>query len=217
MQRIFMFILVLTISGFAFSQAKGDNEFFLKYDGLKTFSADFTQVFTSKLTKKVNSEESGKIFYQAPASMRFDYTGKAGMVRQIFLSEKEISIINYEQKLVNKKTGQGDYGQYLVFLKGVQEVKKKFDVKKAEVAAVKKAGIKAEDGQDVYKLTPIQKMPNLRYLFLILKEKEVISAVVIDELSNINQLMFTNVKYDGKIEKSSFEPVIPKGFEISNM
>jgi len=219
MRTLFLCIAMILFAGILGAQtapAQSD-ELLLNYESLKTFKADFTQVFTSKLTKKTADPEIGTIQYKAPAFMRFDYTKAGKLDRQTFITEKELAFINFEKKTVMTKKGQGDYGDYLVFLKGVAEIKKKFTIKKGDVAVSRKAGIKIEEGQSIFKLTPTAKISNLRYLFLIMKGKEVASVAVVDEIGNINQLFFTTVQYDPKLEPSVFTYTVPIGFEVSNI
>ncbi len=212
-----VYVLLFTVIGFVVPllAAEGGDELFLNYDNLKTFKAEFNQHFINKTTKKEAEPETGTLFYEAPAFMRFDYKNKAGLDKQVVITDAEIKIINHQKKSAIKQKGQGEYGEYLVFLKGVAEIKKKFTVKKAEFAAVQKAGIKVLTGQDIFKLTPIKKITNLRYLFLMVKDKEVKSVAVIDELGNINQVIFNSLTNNPKIEKGTFTVEIPKGFDVS--
>ncbi len=216
--RLLLFAILLSAAVLTAQTAPAQSdELLLNYESLKSFKADFTQVFTSKLTKKVADPEIGTIYYKAPVFMRFDYTKAAKLDRQTFINDKELAFINFEKKTVMTKKGQGDYGDYMVFLKGVAEIKKKFGIKKADPVLSRKAGIKIEEGQDIFKLTPITKIANLRYLFLVMKGKEVRSVAVVDEIGNINQLFFTTVQYDPKLEPSVFTYTVPIGFEVSNI
>ncbi|HSA33589.1 MAG TPA: outer membrane lipoprotein carrier protein LolA [bacterium] len=209
-------IVLLGVLPVAELSAQSD-DLFLNFEALKSFKADFTQVFTAKLTKKKSDPEIGVIYYKAPSFMRFDYLKGQGLDRQTFISDEGVSFINYEKKTVMTKKGQGDYGDYLVFLKGVAEIKKKFSVKKGDVALSRKAGIAVDEGQSLFKLTPLKKIQNLRYLFLVLQGKEVRSVAVIDEIGNINQLFFKSVQYDPKMESSVFTFTAPIGFEQSQL
>lgn len=218
MRTLMLFAALLT-AGLLQAQAAPaqSDELLLNYESLKSFKADFTQVYYNKMTKKSAAPETGTIQYKAPSFMRFDYLQTAKLVKQIFINDAGVAIIDHDKKAVSRMKGQSESSDYLVFLKGVAEIKKKFTVKKADVALVRKGGIKVEEGQSVFKLSPIAKIPRLRYLFLVMQGKDVRSVAVIDEIGNINQYFFTTVQYDPKVDPSVFSYTVPVGFEVSDL
>lgn len=202
---------------FSLVLAAGDGELLLNYESLKSFKAEFKQVFFNTLTKKKLDPETGTIQYKAPSFMRFDYQQGNKTIKQIFVNTDGVAIIDHEKKTVSRKKGQSEAGDYLVFLKGVAEIKKRFAVKKADVALSRKAGIEVAEGCDIFKLTPLSKIPRLRYLFLIMKGKDVVSVAVVDEIGHINQYFFTAVQYDPKVDAGLFTYSVPVGYEVSDL
>ncbi len=209
--------MVLFLFFFSFSCHAGEAELLLNYEALKSFKAQFKQVFFNTLTKKKLDPEMGIIQYKAPSFMRFDYQHDGKTVKQIVVNPEGVSIIDHEKKTVSRKKGQSEADDYLVFLKGVAEIKKRFAVKKADAALARKAGIEVAEGCDIFKLTPLSKMPRLRYLFLIMKGKEVVSVAVVDEIGHINQYFFTAIQYDPKIDAALFSATVPIGYEVSDL
>ncbi len=195
----------------------GDGELLLSYESLKSFRAEFKQVFFNTVTKKKLDPEVGVIQYKSPSFMRFDYQKEGKTIKQIFVNTEGVSIVDHEKKTVSRKKGQNEASDYLVFLKGVAEIKKRFAVKKADAALARKAGIEVAEGCDIFKLTPLAKIPRLRYLFLIMKGKEVVSVAVVDEIGNINQYFFTAVQYDPKMDAALFTSPVPVGYEVSDL
>jgi len=194
------------------------DELLLNYESLKSFKAEFRQTFFNKLTKKNADPEIGTIRYKAPSFMRFDYLKEGGkVVKQIFVNQEGVSVVDHEKKTVSRKKGQNGASDYLVFLKGVAEIKKKFAVKKADANLARKAGIAVPEGHSIFKLTPLTKMPRLRYLFLIMQGKDVRSVAVVDEIGNINQYFFSTVQHDPPLEDALFSPTVPLGYEVSNL
>ncbi len=202
---------------FACTVGASDGELLLNYESLKSFKAEFKQVFFNTLTKKKLDPEIGIIQYKAPSFMRFDYRQGGKSVKQIFVNTDGVAIIDHDKKTVSRKKGQSEASDYLVFLKGVAEIKKRFAVKKADVALSRKAGIEVAEGCDIFKLTPLSKIPRLRYLFLVMKGKDVVSVAVVDEIGHINQYFFTAVQYDPKVETGIFTYTVPVGYEVSDL
>ncbi|HNW81632.1 MAG TPA: outer membrane lipoprotein carrier protein LolA [bacterium] len=188
-----------------------------KYTGIKSFSSDYERVFTQNSTAK-KSFDNGKILFSAPSDIRMDTFVDKKLTEQTFVnSEKTVFIYHTKKSVLNKKSA-GEAGEYLAFLQGLDEVKKKFDIadSTASIDKARKTGIEIKDGAKLLKLTPKDSIGNVKYIFLVAVNNEIDSVVIIDQLKNINQFKFKNLKYNPKIEKKDLIPVIPKGYETSD-
>ncbi len=211
MKQFFLITLIALFS----SLFANDVQIVSKYDQTTSFSADFTQFFTSKISKKVSGKEAGHLFYLAPTFIRFDYMTGKKLSRQTFVNETDITIVNHDKKSAMMQSKKGDLSQYLIFLKGTAEIKKTFLVSESDPQKAASTGIKIEKNQKIFKLKPLQNIQGVTYIFLIIEKEEVKSVVIIDELSNINQIIFSSVKINEPTNKNIFTPNIPKNYSIS--
>lgn len=188
-----------------------------KYTGIKSFSSDYERVFTQSSTAK-KSLDNGKIWFSAPSEIRMDTFVAGKLTEQTFVnSEKTVFIYHTKKSILNKKSA-GEAGEYLAFLQGLDEVKRKFDINDstASIEKARKTGIDIKDGAKLLKLTPKNSMGNVKYIFLVAMNNEIDSVVIIDQLKNINQFKFKNLQHNPKINKKDLIPVMPKGYETSD-
>jgi len=210
LKRILIFIL---ISFFSLLQASTIKQFFEKYNNIKTFSANYIQYYTPKTTKKIITKQ-GEMFYKTPSFIRIDtFLGKK-LDQQTFISKNKTVFIYHSKKNALIKKNAVNLNAYLVFLKGLKEIKKQFKIKDSTtgIEKAKKAGLKIDKGASLLKLIPKKTIPNLKYVFLIMKNNEVTSVVIIDSMFNLNQFVFSKIKYNNKIKTSFFEAKIPKNY-----
>lgn len=188
-----------------------------KYTGIKSFSADYERIFTQSSTAK-KSFDSGKILFSAPSKIRMDTFSEGKMTEQTFVNSEKTVFIYHSKKTMLIKKSAGEAGEYLAFLQGLDEVKRKFDINDstASIDKAKTTGIEIGNGAKLLKLTPKTSIGNVKYIFLVSMNNEVDSVVIIDQLKNINQFKFKNLKYNPKIEKKELTPVTQKGYEVSN-
>ncbi|MCK5808588.1 hypothetical protein KAH37_06360 [bacterium] len=220
MKNIFQLVLAVLLLTLSLSVSAADADIaklFDKYKGIKTFSTDFNRVFTAKMTKKV-TKDAGLINYLAPEFISVVTQEKKNVVEETYITPKQTSFIDHKKKSVLIKTGASGMGDYLVFLRGPDAINKSFTVKNSSssIAKANKAGITVEKGALLIKLTPKEPMADLRYMFLIAKNSEVIGLVIVDQLKNLNQFFFTNISYKKKLTKEQFMPKTPKGYEVSH-
>lgn len=211
-----LLLLFITISPLYGSDAE-TTKLFDRYKGITTFSADFNRIFTAKMTKKI-TKDGGMIRYLAPEFISVVTKDRANVVEETYITPKQTSFVDHLKKSVLIKTGSSGMGDYLVFLRGPEAIKKSFTVKNstASIEKANKAGLVVEKGSLLVKLTPKQPMADLRYMFLIAKNNEVVGLIIVDQLKNINQFFFSNISYKEKLQKKQFMPKTPKGYEVSH-
>ena len=188
-----------------------------KYNGIKTFSTEYNRTFTQNTTGK-KSNDNGTIFYQAPASIKMDTYSNGKLVEQTFVDSSDTTFIYHKKKNVLVKKSAGEAGEYLAFLQGTENLKRKFTIKNstASIKKAKKIGLSIKEGAVLFKLTPKKNIGNVKYIFLVAMKNEIDSVVIIDQLNNINQFVFKGIKHNPELKKGIFKPSIPKGYEVSN-
>ncbi len=188
-----------------------------RYNGIKTFTADFDRVFTQRITGN-KTTDSGKIFYMAPDLIKMDTYSEGKLIEQTFVNGETTTFIYHSKKNVLNKKSAGEAGEYLAFLKGLDEVRKTFEIEDStgSIEMARKTGIEIEKGAKLFKLTPKQPIANLRYIFLTSVNDEISSVIIIDQLRNINQFKFKNIKNNPSLDKKIFNVTVPSGYEVSN-
>ena len=221
----FIKVMALIVFSFAFLSAAegGEGEaksiagsILGKYNALKSFSAKYERVFTQSSTGK-KSHDNGSVFFSAPSDIRMDTLVAGKMTEQTFVDAQKTVLINFEKKNVMVKKSSNEAAEYLAFLKGLDEVEKKFVISDstATIEKAKKTGMVIRDGSKMVKLTPKTAIANVKYIFITAIQDEIDSVIIIDQLKNINQFTFSDIKRNPVLDKKSFSYTIPKGFEVS--
>lgn len=188
-----------------------------KYNGIKTFSTEYNRTFTQNSTGK-KSIDNGTIYYQAPAEIKMDTYLNGKLAEQTFVDSKNTTFIYHSKKNALVKKSAGEAGEYLAFLQGTENLKKKFQIKNStsSIPKARKIGLNIKDGSVLFKLTPKKNIGNVKYIFLVAMNNEIDSVVIIDQLNNINQFVFRKIKHNPKLKNGIFKPSIPKGYEVSD-
>lgn len=189
-----------------------------KYNGIQSFSAKYSRVFTQHSTGK-KSNDSGEIFFLAPSDIRMDTFIEGKMTEQTFVDAEKTLFIYHSKKSALIKKSLNEASDYLAFLQGLDKVKQKFKISDstATIEKAKKIGMVIKDKAKMIKLTPKAAMGNVRYIFITSIESEIESVIIVDQLKNINQFTFSDIKYNPKLEKAKFKAAIPQGFEVSEL
>ena len=187
-----------------------------RYNGLKSFSAKYERVFTQSSTRK-KSHDNGTVMFIAPSDIRMDTFVGGKMTEQTFVDAEKTTLLYLEKKSAMVKKSSNEAAEYLAFLKGLDEVGKKFTIgdSTATIEKAKKTGMVIKDGSKMLKLTPKTPIANVKYIFITAINSEIDSVIIIDQLKNINQFTFSDIKRDPALDKKSFKAVIPAGFEVS--
>ena len=188
-----------------------------QYNNLKSFSAKFDRVTTQNATKK-KSHDNGTVMFVAPSDIRMDALMGGKMVEQIIVDSEKTSIINFDKKNVMVKKSANEAAEYLAFLKGLDEVGKKFTISDstAKIADAKKTGMVIKDGSKMLKLTPKTPNQQVKYIFITAINNEIDSVIIIDLMKNMTQFTFSDIKRNPTIDKKEFKVNIPAGFEVTD-
>ncbi len=217
MRRVFLISLIILFVITVLGKSENPAEKLLeRYTGMKTFSADFDRVFTQRITGN-KIKDNGKIFYMAPDQIKMDTYSEGKLTEQTFVDGESTTFIYHTKKNVMIRKSAGEAGEYLAFLRGLDEVRKKFNIEDStpSIPKARKTGIEIREGAELFKLTPIEPITNLRYIFLSSVNNEVDSVIIIDQLRNINQFKFSNIKNNPDIKKEIFKASYPSDYEVS--
>ena len=187
-----------------------------QYNGLKSFSAKYERVFTQSSTKK-KTHDNGTILFIAPSDIRMDTFAGGKMIEQTFVDSEKTTLIYLDKKSAMVKKSANEAAEYLSFLKGLDEVSKKFTIgdSTGTIEKARKTGMMIKDGSKMLKLTPKTTIANVKYIFITAINNEIDSVIIIDQLKNINQFTFSNIKRNPSLDKKDFKASIPAGFEVS--
>ncbi|MBO7127990.1 outer membrane lipoprotein carrier protein LolA [bacterium] len=222
-----LFILVFAVSSLFAADApkeapKNDGESIAaailgQYNNLKSFSAKFDRVTTQNATGK-KSHDNGTVMFIAPSDIRMDALMGGKMVEQIIVDSEKTSIINFEKKNVMVKKSSNEAAEYLAFLKGLNEVSKKFTIgdSTGTIEKAKKTGMVIKDGSKMLKLTPKTPNQQVKYIFITAINNEIDSVIIIDLMKNMTQFTFSDIKRNPALDKKDFKAVIPAGFEVTD-
>lgn len=214
------FLKIILFFIFAFTLSANDdsvNKLLGKYNGIKSFSSEYSRVFTQNSTGK-KSTDNGKVVYLAPSDIRMDTFFEGKLSEQTFVNSEKTVFIYHTKKNILIKKSAGEAGEYLAFLQGLDEVRKKFNISDStdSIEKAEKTGIDIKPDSKLFKLTPKNNVGNVKYIFITSIKDEIDSVIIIDQLKNINQFKFSNLLYDPKLEKKVFVPIFPSGYEVSN-
>ena len=187
-----------------------------QYNGLKSFSAKYERVFTQSSTKK-KTHDNGTILFIAPSDIRMDTFAGGKMIEQTFVDSEKTTLIYLDKKSAMVKKSANEAAEYLSFLKGLDEVSKKFTIgdSTGTIEKARKTGMMIKDGSKMLKLTPKTTIANVKYIFITAINNEIDSVIIIDQLKNINQFTFSDIKRNPALDKKDFKASIPAGFEVS--
>ena len=141
------------------------------------------------------------------------------MTEQVFVNSGKTTILNFEKKNVMVMKSSDAAGEYLSFLKGLDEVNKKFTIGDSTptIEKAKKTGMVIKDGSKMLKLTPKTPNQQVKYIFITAVNNEIDSVIIIDLMKNMTQFTFSNIKRNPTLDKKDFKANIPAGFEISEL
>ncbi|MBR6244773.1 outer-membrane lipoprotein carrier protein LolA [bacterium] len=188
-----------------------------RYNDIKSFSTNFSRVFIQSSTGK-KTTDGGTISFIAPSNIRMDVFTDGKLTEQTFVDAKQTVLIYHSKKSALVRKSSSEASDYLVFLKGLPEVEKRFTVTDSTgtIEKAKKTGMTIKPGSEMLKLTPKNPIPNVKYIFITAINGEIDSVIIIDQLKNINQFTFSGIKLNPALDKKSFDSSIPKGFEVSD-
>jgi len=201
-RNVFAFVFIFCFASFLLAKPdlqKVISEIQKTYDKTTNFQANFTQKYTQKVLRRTD-ESQGKINLQKPGKLRWDYTKPN---EKLFVISGE-TLYAYQpqdkQAYVDKCFKQDALTASIAFLWGQGKINDQFQTawfdEKKEV----------KDELHIA-LTPKQKNSFLKKLILVVDANvyRVKQSIVVDLEGNLNQFVFTDLKFNEKIPASTFE------------
>lgn len=169
------------------------------YLKMHAFSAEFQQSVTSQTTGGTISEASGRLYYQKPKKMRWEYDKPEP---QVFVANQEIAWLYVpSEKQASLVDSQKIFSHPLAqtFFDGVGELKKHYEV----TLDLRQS----TDESMVLKLVPKQEDPEIKLLFLTIElPGYVVKAIEIhNSLGNINRISLESTKVATNLEGRLFQ------------
>ena len=169
------------------------------YEGTKNFTGSFTQKFTYVMLRRTQ-ESSGEVVFEKPGRMRWDYTKPAP--KSFIIDGKALWIVQPADKLayVNACFQQDGLTASVAFLWGDGNLREQFNIAWFD-------GVFGAKTDHHLLLTPKDGNSIFARLILVVDPttSRVKQSVVVDPAGNVNQFMFSNLKFNvPDLAKGSF-------------
>ena len=178
------------------------------YDKTRAFSADFSQRYTFRATRRV-MRSSGKVSFKKPGMMHWNYTRGT---KKMFISDgKTLWIYQPEDNQVMVQPfAHRKLSSSLQFLWGQGRLGQEF-----HIMFIKKKSLK-RPGHHVLKLIPKKNEGYFKELIFVVDGQtyQVRETFVIDLVGNINHMTFKDIRTGVTLKPSFFKFHIPKGANV---
>jgi len=181
------------------------------YDGTTEFTGSFVQKYTYTLLRRTQ-ESSGEVIFKKPGLMRWDY--KAPQPKAFIVDGKRLWVHQPADKnaFVNACFQQDGLTASVAFLWGQGKIREQFDVKWFE-------GTFGDKTDHHLELVP--KTPNVVFSKLIIvvdpKSSRVKQSIVVDPSGNVNQFVYSNLKFNKGVTDTAFKFTPPEGTHVARM
>jgi outer membrane lipoprotein carrier protein len=177
-----------------------------KYDRVRDFTADFTQVYEGGVLKK-KSTERGTVQIKKPGRMRWEYTAPD---KKVFVSDgrRMYSYIPADKQVIVSPVPSDDEATTAVlFLAGKGNLPRDFAVSYAETAP---------DGTWTLRLDPKQKQRDYDWLVLGVDPKtmQIRSLTAADQQGGRSTFQFSNYRENTGLADGVFTFKIPRGADV---
>ncbi len=180
-----------------------------KYDGVRSFTADFSHVYRGGALRKELTEK-GRLQVMKPGKMRWIYTSPE---EKVFISDG-VKVYSYipadKQVIVGTVPADDSATTPALFLAGKGNVTRDFVASMGEVPAGQPAGTKA------LKLVPRKPQPDYEWLVLLLDPASLSlrGLVTADAQGGTSSMAFTNLKENVTLSDKDFAFSIPRGVDV---
>ena len=182
----------------------------VEYDKIQDFSANFKQIYHHKVLKLEPS--LGNVIFKKPGLMRWNYLKPSK--KSFIVDGKALWIYQPDDNLamVDRCFKQDTLTASLSFLWGGGNIRKQFDAQFFDGSFGEKSDIHI-------KLTPKTKTNFFKRVILVIDEKthKVKQSIVVDLEGNLNQFIFSEIRYQTKTNEKEFRFEPPKNVHVSAM
>jgi outer membrane lipoprotein carrier protein len=177
-----------------------------KYEGIKDFSASFTQTEESGVLRR-KTTESGVVYIKKPGKMRWDYTTPQ---KKLFISDGRTIYMYFpadKQVIRNPVPDQDQAANAVQFLLGKGDVTRDF--------AIRYVDTNAEDAY-VLRLDPKKRQAEYDWLQISADKKtlQIRTLTAGNTQGGTSTFTFSNFKENGGLADNLFQFTIPRGTEV---
>ncbi len=173
------------------------------YKNIQAFTATFSQYTTSAAANAMATKATGKLFYQKPRQMRWEYDSPEP---QTFVASHQLAWLYAP---ADRQVSLFDAGTYFAsplaqtFFDGMVELKKHFEVSIDTRQSTKDSA--------VLTLNPLAEDPNIKmlYLWIDLQSYRIQAVESQDALGNTNRIVLDSFKTMPQLESGLFQLSIP--------
>ena len=178
------------------------------YQQTQAFTATFQQSVTSSAVSAMSTEASGKLYYEKPKQMRWEYDKPEP---QIFVANRQLAWLYVpSEKQISLSDSKKIFSHPLAqtFFEGVGALKKHYEVtldhkqSSSETAALK--------------LIPRKEDPEIKTLFLFVEmpSYRIVTIEVHNALGNINRISLDSIKALANLDPRLFQMEIPPSVAV---
>lgn len=179
------------------------------YDQTHSFEAEFEQTYQSRIFKRTE-RSTGRVAYQRPGRMRFDYATPT--VKTFLVDGSALWVIQPadHQALVDRCFKSDALTSSLTFLFGQGQLSEQFDIQPGQKAP---AGLQ--------RLVLVPKQPQAAYTRLLLDvdpaSARVVASTVVDSQGNLNRFAFMQARYDVQLAAARFAYSAPADVQVMSI
>lgn len=181
------------------------------YDATTDFSGSFVQRYTYTLLRRTQ-ESRGTVKFKKPGLMRWDYT--APDKKSFVVDGKSLWLHQPadQNAFVNACFQQDGLTASVAFLWGQGRIREQFDVKWF-------AGVFGDKTDHHLELIPKQGNTVFAKLILVVdpKTSRVKQSIVVDPSGNVNQFIYSDLKFSQNLSDKAFQFTPPAGTHVARM
>lgn len=182
------------------------------YEGTKSFSGRFEQKFTYVMLRRTQAS-SGQVLFEKPGKMRWDYDKPAP--KSFLIDGKALWVVQPQDKLayVNACFQQDGLTASVAFLWGDGNLREQFNISWFD-------GVFGDKSDHHLLLVPKDGNSVFARLILVVdpKTSRVKQSVVVDPAGNVNQFMFSDLKFNvGGLDNKTFSYTPSPGVNAARM
>lgn len=180
------------------------------YQEIHAFTAYFRQWTTSAVANAMTTEASGKLYYQKPRQMRWEYEKPEA---QVFVVNHQLAWLHVpSERQIALYDSKHFFSSPLAqtFFDGMVELKKNFEVNLDSRQTTKTAA--------VLKLIPRTEDPSIKtlYLWIELPSHRIATIESHDALGNINRIVLDSLQPATHLESKLFDLSIPPSTMVTD-
>ena len=177
-----------------------------RYDTIKDFSADFTQIYQGGALRR-KTTESGTVAIKKPGKMRWDYTTPE---KKLFISDGQTIFMHFpadKQVMRNPVPEQDEATSAVLFLMGKGDIVRDFNIRYGEGGG---------ESTYVLRLDPRKRQAEYDWLQVTV-DRETLQIRELawgDDQGGRNSIAFSNFKENPGLADKLFQFTIPRGTEV---